>query len=55
MISASFSDPDPYWIRIRWALGSGSALRMWIRIQKGKNQPKKEEKLGRKTRKKYEN
>jgi hypothetical protein len=36
--------PDPHWIRIRWAHGSGSTLRIRIRIQKGENQLKKKNK-----------
>jgi hypothetical protein len=42
-MTISVSDPDPHWIRIRWAAGSGSALRM--RIQKGENQPQKRRKI----------
>jgi hypothetical protein len=45
-------DPNPHWIRIQWAPGSGSTLRMRIRIQKGKNPLKKEEKFSLKTSKK---
>jgi hypothetical protein len=43
-------NPDPHWIRIRWAPGSGSPLRMRIRIQKWENSPEKKEKLNLKTR-----
>ena len=34
-INTSVADPDPYWIRIRWAAdsGYGSAFGMRIRIQ----------------------
>jgi hypothetical protein len=40
-LSYSVLDPNPHWIRIRWAPGSGSELRIRIRIQKEENQPKK--------------
>jgi hypothetical protein len=40
-VEPSVSDLDPLWIRIRWSPGSGSALRMRIRIQKWENQKKK--------------
>ncbi len=35
MISGSVSDLDPDWIRIQ----SGQWIRIWIRIQEGKNGP----------------
>jgi hypothetical protein len=37
------SDPDPHGSALIWAVGSGSAykLRIRIRIQEGKNDPKK--------------
>jgi hypothetical protein len=44
-ISDSDPNQDPHYIRIQWTPGSGTALRMRIRIQKGENQHKKRRKV----------